>query len=71
LDLVPSRSELDVHRDRLIAVEAGVGRFVAKAPDVLHAAGIGCIVAAAGEIERPAQSLIATTSAMPSACCGC
>jgi hypothetical protein len=31
-DVVPSRSELDVCRDRHIAVEAGVGRIVSKAP---------------------------------------
>ncbi len=52
-----------------VAYEAGpTGYGLARA---LDAAGVGCVVAAPGKIERPAQDRIKTDQRDRSGCCGC
>ncbi len=52
-----------------VAYEAGPTGFgLARA---LEAAGVGCVVAAPGKIERPATDRVKTDRREPSGCCGC
>src|SRR3954453_15442884 len=52
-----------------VAYEAGpTGVGLARA---LEAAGVSCVVAAPGKIERPATDRSTLTVATPNACCGC
>ena len=52
-----------------VAYEAGAtGYGLARA---LHAAGVGCVVAAPGKIERPSADRVKTDQRDGERCCGC